>query len=110
MVEQAGGQAPVKPRLGERRVVVDTLLFVSSGVPHRLQEVPVGDGEEDGEKPHGQAAGLHHPGLPARVHLDRVDHGQVAVQTDAGQQEDATVKVDLRRVRENQTVIKLLQS
>ena len=54
----------------------------------------------DGEEPHGQAAGLHHPGLPARVHLDCVNHGQVAVQNDAGQQEDATVKVDLRRERE----------
>ena len=96
VVEQARHQAPVDVRLGVERIVMNALY----SVPHPLaghgpQEDPVRDGEEQGEEPHGQAAGLHHPGLPAGVHVCSVDDGEVAVQADAGQQEDPAVEVDL---------------
>lgn len=95
VVEQAWCQSPVTYRPGGKPVVVaNTLYSLSSDTLHSLQKDPVGDREDQREEPDCQAAHMNHPGLPAGVHLGRMDDGQVAVQTDAGQQEDPTVEVD----------------
>lgn len=83
-------------RGGELKVVGSALCFVASHVLQGLQEDPIGDGEQQGEKPHSKAADVNHPGVPAGVHLGGVDDGHVAVQADADQQENAAVKIDLR--------------
>ena len=70
--------------------------MVSSVILHSLQEDPVRDGEDQGEAPHSKAAGVNHPWLSTGVHLCGVNDGQVAVHTDAGQQKDPTVEVELR--------------
>lgn len=75
---------------------MNALCFVSPYILQSLQKDPVRDGEEQGEEPHYHAADVDDPGVPAGVHLGGVDDGQVAVQTDAGQEEDPTVEVDLK--------------
>lgn len=75
---------------------MNTLGSVSSDILRSLQKDPVMDGEEKGEKPHCQAADLNDPGLPAGVHMGSMDNRQVTVQTDAGQEKDPTVEVNLR--------------
>lgn len=105
--QHAGGQFPIKDSIGvEPEVVWNTLCsVVSPGILNSMGKDPVREGEQQREDPHRQAADVNHPGVPAGVHLGRVDDGQVAVQTDARQQEDPTVEVDLgvkinhRRVR-----------
>ena len=96
-VEQARGQPPVDTGARSRqRVVVDTLYSAPRPDLRRgPQEDPVGDGEEQGEEPYGQAAGLHHPGLPAGEEVCGAEDGEVAVEAHADQQEDPTVEVDL---------------
>ena len=93
VVEQAGGQAT-----GGRGVEVNALHSADRPWPDRLQgpqEDPVRDGEEQGEEPRGQAAGLHRPGLPAGEEACGAEDGEVAVQAHADQQEDPAVEVDL---------------
>lgn len=98
MAEGACGHGPpfyLLCGVGKLVIVANTLFCVSSVVIHSLQKHPVRDGEEQGEEPHCQAAALHHPWLLTGIHLGGMDDGQVAVQTDAGQQEDPTVEVNL---------------
>lgn len=60
-----------------------------------IQEDPVRDGEQYGDEPHRAAARLDDPRGSAREHRRGMNNGQIAVQADAGQQEDATVEVYL---------------
>lgn len=80
---------------------MNTLRFLSSFIRQSLQKDPVRDGEEHREEPHYQAANVNDQGVPAGVHLGGVDDGQVAVQTDAGQEEDPAVEVDLKEQKKS---------
>ena len=92
MVEQTEAQTPTRLRLG---VVIHALCLIPSGIERNCKVQPVGNGEQDADEPHGQAADLHHPRILPGVHLHRVNDGHVAVDTDAGQEKDPTVEVDL---------------
>ncbi|KAF3839319.1 hypothetical protein F7725_018036 [Dissostichus mawsoni] len=76
--EQAGGQFPIKDSFGvEAEVVGNTLCSVASPVIlNSIVKDPVREREQQREDPHRQAADVNHPGVPAGVHLGRVDDGQ----------------------------------
>lgn len=91
MVEQTRVQMP-----RFRGVKRNTFYFIlTSAVPDGLKEYPVRNGEQKAEEPDHQAATVNHRGLFTRKHLHCMDNGQVAVKTDAGEHENATVEIDL---------------
>lgn len=89
MVEEA------RPQL-EVCVLVNTLcsFMFYRFCSHQIN--PVGDGEEQGYDPDQQADDMSKFVVSAREQLHRMYEGQVAIQTDANQQKDPTVKVYLK--------------
>ncbi len=91
MVEPTRGQTP---RI--RRIIWNTFCSIlTSGVLVVCEKYPVRNGEQKAEEPDHQAATMSQHWLFTRIHLHCVNDGQVAVKTDAGQHENATVEIDL---------------
>ncbi len=90
MVEPTRGQIP------RNRIIWNTFCFIlTSGFFEVCTKYPVRNGEQKAEEPDHQAATMSHHWLFTRIHLHCVNDGQVAVKTDAGQHENATVEIDL---------------
>lgn len=77
--------------LGIRPVIVNTFLFANT------EKDPIRDGQEQAEDTDDQAATVNHHRLFTRKQLYSTDDGQIAVNTEAGQREDTTAEIDLKR-------------
>ncbi len=81
--------------LGIRRVIVNTYLVTL--ICANTEKDPIRDGHEQAEDTDDQAATVNHHRLFTRKQLYSTDDGQIAVDTEAGQREDTTVEIDLKR-------------
>ncbi len=74
---------------------MNTFLFTL--ICANTEKDPIRDGQEQAEDTDDQAATVNHHRLFMRKQLYSTDDGQTAVNTEAGQREDTTVEIDLKR-------------
>lgn len=81
---------------GIRWIRVNTFQFTLICATDGTQKDPIRDGKEQAEDTN-QAATVNHHRLFTRKQVYSTDDGQIAVNTEAGQREDTTVEIELKR-------------
>lgn len=75
--------------------MVNTFLFTL--ICATTEEDQIRDGQEQAEDTDDQAATVNHHRLFTRKQLYSMNDGQIVIHTEAGQREDTTVEIDLKR-------------